>query len=125
MLQFYVLVRLFHTDKKLKVSDISNSLELPASSMTEMLDKLEEQGLIKRQRAEDDRRVVLVEATKKSRLLQKKLVQYNLHFVKGILDKLGKNEKKTALKIAHVLQEYSRSLVGDRPENRGDNKNAN
>ncbi len=116
MPQFWVLTRLFHAERKLKVSEISESLDLPASSMTEMLDKLEKAGFVKRQRIKDDRRVVVIETTKKSEQLRQKLTHSNLHFFQEFFNKLREDEKQTVLKMIRILREYTRSWRENKPE---------
>lgn len=111
MLQFFILIKLFQAKSSLKISEISNSLDLPASSLTEMLDKLEDIDLIKRKRTSDDRRVVLIETTKKSKMLHNQIAKTNLHFVSEILNRLDRGEKRTALKIAKILKEYSHKIT--------------
>jgi len=116
MPQFWVLTRLFHAERELKVSEISKSLDLPASSMTEMLDKLEKAGFVKRKRIKDDRRVVVIETTQKSEQLRQKLTHSNLHFFQDFFNKLREDEKQTVLKMIRILREYTRSWRENDPE---------
>ena len=65
----------FHTLLKLRVAsdqtatagDLAEALDLSTGAMTNRLDGLEEQGLVRRERAEADRRSVLVSLTDKGR----------------------------------------------------------
>jgi len=52
---------------KMKVSDLSDTLGLSNSTVSGILDRLENQGLVERTRSKDDRRVVYVDVTSKSR----------------------------------------------------------
>ncbi|WP_406770095.1 MarR family winged helix-turn-helix transcriptional regulator [Candidatus Clostridium stratigraminis] len=52
---------------KMKVSDLSDTLGLSNSTVSGILDRLENQGLVERTRSREDRRVVYVDVTSKCR----------------------------------------------------------
>lgn len=54
---------LSHNNKEMKVSDLSEKLGLSNSTVSGILDRLENQGLIERTRSKEDRRVVFVSVT--------------------------------------------------------------
>lgn len=60
--QFLVLVCLQHCDGQ-KVSELGDALFLESNTLTPLLKRLESSGLIKRQRSDDDERVVHVSLT--------------------------------------------------------------
>lgn len=63
--QMMVLHYLYkHNDRK--VSDISNHLNLAASTVSSILDRLERNELIRRERNKDDKRVVEISLSKKA-----------------------------------------------------------
>jgi MarR family transcriptional regulator, organic hydroperoxide resistance regulator len=60
--QFLVLVSLQHRDGQ-KVSELGEALFLESNTLTPLLQRLEKAGLVKRQRSDDDERVVLLTLT--------------------------------------------------------------
>src|SRR5688500_17263191 len=61
--------------KGLKMSDIAKSLDLEASNVTVIIDKLEMLGLIKRQASINDRRVKTISFTRRGKRLAKALIE--------------------------------------------------
>ena len=64
----------------MKMSDIAKSLDLEASNITAIVDKLETLGLIERQAAINDRRVKTISFTRKGKRLAKVLVEEVTNF---------------------------------------------
>ncbi|ADK14951.1 MULTISPECIES: MarR family winged helix-turn-helix transcriptional regulator [Clostridium] len=50
---------------EMKISDLSNKMGLSSSTVSGIVDRLEKQGLVKRTRSDEDRRVVYVDVTDK------------------------------------------------------------
>jgi len=67
--QYLVLMVLWETDK-ITVNEISQKLILNNNTITPLLKRMEQQGIIKRQRSESDERKVNVELTKKGKQLK-------------------------------------------------------
>lgn len=55
-----MVIGLLHKNKKMKVTELSKQLHLPNSTVSGIIDKLEEQDAVIRERSEDDKRVVYV-----------------------------------------------------------------
>ena len=58
-----MLIGILSHNKEMKVSDLSEKLGLSNSTVSGILDRLENQGLIERVRSKEDRRVVFVSVT--------------------------------------------------------------
>jgi DNA-binding MarR family transcriptional regulator len=61
--QFIVIAALALADSAKSASDLCKGISYDAGAMTRMIDRLESKGLIRRNRRQDDRRVVYVELT--------------------------------------------------------------
>ena len=61
--QFIVIAALALADTAKSASDLCKGMSYDAGAMTRMIDRLETKGLIRRNRRQDDRRVVYVELT--------------------------------------------------------------
>jgi DNA-binding MarR family transcriptional regulator len=106
-----VLLELARAGGTLRVGELGERLVIEPHNITRLLDRLEAEGLLKRQRAPKDRRGVCAVLTEKGAALRK---QVWLHYRTVILEVLGsavsKHEAKTlttALKkiIAHLRKQ--------------------
>ncbi|KJR45997.1 Transcriptional regulator, MarR family [Desulfosporosinus sp. I2] len=55
-----MVLRLLSTEKRIKITELSSKLCLPNSTVSGILDRLEKQGMVVRERSQEDRRVVYV-----------------------------------------------------------------
>lgn len=69
----YITLMVLWEDKKLRVGDLGQKLFLDTGTLTPLLKKMEESGLVKRTRSSDDERVVLVEITDQGMAMREKL----------------------------------------------------
>lgn len=93
--QYLVLMVLWEHDG-LPVNDIAKKLILNTNTITPLLKRMEQQGLIKRTRSEEDERKVLVQLSRKGKKLQEKASQ--------IPEELVKRLSKSKLKSADLIQ---------------------
>ena len=70
--QYLVLLVLWEADAQ-PVNDIASKLYLETNTVTPLLQRMEKEGILTRQRGEKDARQMIVSLTKKGRELQKKL----------------------------------------------------
>lgn len=70
--QYLVMMALWEKDGQ-PVNDIAHRLFLETNTMTPMLKRMEEAGLVKRKRSKDDGRQVIVSLTAAGRALEQKL----------------------------------------------------
>lgn len=96
--------------------EISEYLQVAVSTMTGIVDKLEEKGLVKRERNNEDRRIVRVLLTGKGRKLYKSYVENYLDMSRQMLQSLSDDEQKIYLeltkKIAHGAAHFTTSEIG-------------
>lgn len=55
-----MVLRIVGKEKRIKVTELSNKLSLPNSTVSGLLDRLEKQSMVVRERSQEDRRVVYV-----------------------------------------------------------------
>lgn len=82
----------FRGDRDFTMGELSRNAGVTMPSMTEMIDKLEEKGMVERYRDNHDRRVVKVRLTAQGNQLRKEFMQKRLHDMKEIFGKLSKKE---------------------------------
>lgn len=103
--EFGVLEVLLHKGA-LPIGEIGELVLLARSSMTYVIDKLEERGLLQRRRSEEDRRALLVELTPKGRAKIEAVFPEHAALIRDLMDDLALEEKRNA---ASVLRHLARS----------------
>lgn len=107
--QYNVLRILRGEGRRLPCLEIADRMVQVVPAMTGLLDRLEAQELICRERCRDDRRVVYVDLTDKARHLLEKLDQPVQDLHKALLGHLSRIELK---QLNHLL-EKARESLGD------------
>lgn len=95
--QYLVLMVLWEEDS-LPVNDIAKKLILNTNTITPLLKRMEQQGLINRKRSEKDERKVFVQLTEKGKRLQEKASQIPEELVKRLSDSKLKSDDLVKLK---------------------------
>lgn len=95
--QYLVLMVLWENDP-LPVNDIAKKLILNTNTVTPLLKRMEQQGLILRKRSEKDERMVHVHLTEKGKILQEKASQIPEELIKRLSDSHLKPEDLVRLK---------------------------
>ncbi|MBF0563981.1 MAG: MarR family transcriptional regulator [Nitrospirae bacterium] len=83
----------------LTMSDIAERLQVGLSSVTWVVDKLEDKKFVHRLRSDDDRRVVRVELTEEGRQFHKLVEEGYLQMARGILQALNPDEQDVLLDL--------------------------
>jgi MarR family transcriptional regulator, organic hydroperoxide resistance regulator len=81
--QYLVLLILWETDD-MPVNDIARKLILNTNTMTPLLKRMEQQGLVTRERSQDDERKVRVQLTQKGLQLREQASSVSLELVKRL-----------------------------------------
>lgn len=82
--QYLVLLVLWESDAQ-PVNDIARRLYLETNTVTPLLQRMEKEGILTRQRGQKDARQMIVSLTKKGRDLQKKLADAPFSMDKAVL----------------------------------------
>lgn len=86
--------------------ELAEFLRLAVNSVTTVVDRLEQRGLARRQRSEEDRRIVRVELTDVGQSTYNELSENKLAFLRAMLEALSPEEQEIFLvlfrKIARV-----------------------
>jgi DNA-binding MarR family transcriptional regulator len=92
-LQLHSLEKIYK-EKAMKTLEISKTLQISPSTLIGVLDELERQKLILRERQERDKRVVLVTVTNKGEEVVKKHFEEDEKFLTNLLKELDEDEQK-------------------------------
>jgi len=90
--QFGVLEALFHLGP-LSLGDLAEKLLVTGGNVTYVMDRLEDQGLVARERSGDDRRVVRAHLTTKGRATIEGVFPNHIGFVRSLVEDLQPAEQ--------------------------------
>jgi MarR family transcriptional regulator, organic hydroperoxide resistance regulator len=96
--------------KKMKITELSSKLNLSNSTVSGIIDRLEKQGLVERERSEEDRRVVYVSICPKFYTLHENFLR---RFQENIEKVMNKGDAEDHKKIVEGLNTLKK-LLGDR-----------
>lgn len=96
-----------HQTPGLKVSEIADTLAIHQSTASNLLDKLEEKGLVKRDRSTDDQRVVRLYLTRAGKTLIARVPQPARGLLQEALIKLPSESLRT---LDHLLDQLLREM---------------
>ena len=99
----------------ISINELAKKTQLKKSTLTSMLDRLENMGYIKRQRCKEDRRKILIKRTKKDKNLESKYVELSGEITKLFYKGFSKGEidrfEKDLARILNNLTEYETKMA--------------
>lgn len=95
--QYLVLMVLWEEDN-LTVNDITRKLVLNTNTVTPLLKRMQQQGIIDRKRSDEDERKVIVQLTSKGRALQEEAAHIPESLVRRLADRNLKMDELLRLK---------------------------
>lgn len=108
----YLVLMVLWEHNNLPVNDIAKKLILNTNTITPLLKRMEQQGLISRNRSGEDERKVLVQLTEQGKLLQEKAALIPVELVKRLsASQLNPDE---LLKLKESLNDIIAFLSGER-----------
>ena len=97
------------------MSELADNARLSLSTATGLIDALVSKGLVKRERSEEDRRIVRVELTETGRVSYEQALEVRLGMVRGMLGALNREEQELLVglfrKIADRIQRERKATV--------------
>lgn len=104
-LEFTILM-LIQANENLTPKRLSNALNIPASNLTILLDRLEQKSLVVRTRSIEDRRVQDVSLSAKGRTLTKKLLKSTELMEDNILKHITLAEKQMLFELLRKISQH-------------------
>ncbi|WP_026476175.1 MarR family winged helix-turn-helix transcriptional regulator [Alkaliphilus transvaalensis] len=105
--QFQALQYLIN-EENLTIGELSNKMYLACSTITDLVDRMEKNELVKRVRDEKDRRVVRIYVLEKGHEIINEVLDARRHYLDDLLQDLHSDEKKAILKSVEMI--YSRTV---------------
>ncbi|MGA8849946.1 MAG: MarR family transcriptional regulator [Dehalococcoidia bacterium] len=103
--QYAVLAAMKYSGSPLRVTDLAQSLERSPNSVSMIIDRMVEAGLVKRTRNTRDRRVVHVFITSKGEAALKPATPAGFDFIQKILSSLSYNDKRTLARLLEIVKD--------------------
>ncbi|MBX3268908.1 MAG: MarR family transcriptional regulator [Sandaracinaceae bacterium] len=103
----------------LSLSELGARMSAKSSTVTGLVDRMERDGLVRRRRSPDDRRVIHLEPTPAGAALAASIPVTAMEVFQGALTSLSKDDRAELTRILSILAERVRVEI-DRRENLGD-----
>lgn len=114
------VIKLLDTFGDLSLSSLSGRIRAQNSTVTGIIDRMEREELVARERSTSDRRVVFIRLTPKGRELAKNVMVEPLEVFRAVLSTLSRDDTKDLLRILSKLQKRVRGIVKELPEAQAD-----
>jgi DNA-binding MarR family transcriptional regulator len=112
------VVKLLETIGDLSLSELSERIRAQNSTVTGIIDRMEREGLVTRERSREDRRVVYIKLTAKGRELAQEIPVEPMEVFKRALESLSAQEMKDLMRIVTKVAKRVRAIVKNETESR-------
>jgi MarR family transcriptional regulator, organic hydroperoxide resistance regulator len=108
------VIKLLDTFGDLSLSSLSERIRAQNSTVTGIIDRMEREELVVRERSTADRRVVYIRLTTKGRQMAKDIEVEPMEIFRTVLSTLSRDDTRDLMRILSKLQKRVRGLVKDR-----------
>lgn len=105
------VLKLLETIGDLSLSGLSERIRAQNSTVTGIIDRMEREGLVTRERSKEDRRVVFIRLTDKGREVAQEIPVEPMEIFRSALESLSAEEMRTLLRIMTKLAKRVRQIV--------------
>lgn len=105
------VVKLLETVGDLSLSELSEKIRAQNSTVTGIIDRMERENLVTRERSKEDRRVVHIKLTSKGRELAREIPVEPMEIFKGALESLTAQEMRDLMRIMTKLAKRVKQIV--------------
>ncbi len=105
------VVKILEQIGDLSLSELSERIRAQNSTVTGIIDRMEREGLVVRERSKEDRRVVYIRLTPKGRKLAEEIPVEPMEIFRNALQCLSANETRELLKILGKVARHVREAV--------------
>ncbi|AKV03641.1 Transcriptional regulator, MarR family [Labilithrix luteola] len=115
------VVKMLEQIGDMSLSELSDKIRAQNSTVTGIIDRMEREDLVKRERSKEDRRVVFIRLTAKGRELAREIPVEPMEIFRSALESLSAQEMRDLMRIMtklarRVKQQIVRHKVGDDTE---------
>jgi MarR family 2-MHQ and catechol resistance regulon transcriptional repressor len=105
------VIELLGTEGPRMMREIAEFLKVAVNSVTSIVDHLEQKELVRRQRSDEDRRVVRVELTDAGEAMYHSMTDVNLRFLRSMLRSLTDDEQEVFMDLFRKIASAGRTQV--------------
>ena len=105
------VVKLLEQVGDLSLSELSDKIRAQNSTVTGIIDRMEREGLVLRERSKEDRRVVHIGLTAKGSALAKEIPVEPMEIFKGALESLSVQEMRDLMRIMTKVAKRVKQIV--------------
>jgi DNA-binding MarR family transcriptional regulator len=105
------VIKLLESFQDLSLSSLSERIRAQNSTVTGIIDRMEREGLVRRERSTTDRRVVHIRLSDKGQKLARQIQVEPMEIFRDALASLTQADLRDLLRIMNKLQKYVRSKV--------------
>ena len=105
------VVKLLEAFGDLSLSELSDKIRAQNSTVTGIIDRMERENLVTRERSKEDRRVVYIKLTQKGCDLAREIPVEPMEVFKSALETLSQQEMKDLLRIMTKVAKRVRTIV--------------
>ncbi|QGG51492.1 MarR family winged helix-turn-helix transcriptional regulator [Lysinibacillus pakistanensis] len=102
------ILQMIQKEDEVTVRDIAGLLNISQNTASEHIKKLERNGWVKKERAVDDQRKVMLHLTAEGLVIVKKNTELDAHKLQHALHQLLEEERQTILQAFRLLSEVSK-----------------
>ena len=110
------VVKILEQIGDLSLSELSERIRAQNSTVTGIIDRMEREGLVTRERSREDRRVVYIKLSPKGKKLAEEIPVEPMVVFKGALESLSAQEMKELMRICTKLAKRVRTIVKNETE---------
>ncbi|MBM4374291.1 MAG: winged helix-turn-helix transcriptional regulator [Deltaproteobacteria bacterium] len=97
----------------LSLSSLSERIKAQNSTVTGIIDRMEREGLVRRERSDEDRRIVLIRLTDKGQTLAREVALEPMEIFRTALDGIPRRDIDELFRVLDLVQARVRELVGE------------
>jgi DNA-binding MarR family transcriptional regulator len=110
------VIKILESLDGLSLSSLSDQIKAQNSTVTGIIDRMEREELVKRERSAEDRRIVLISLTDKGRKLAAQIDVEPMEIFRDALSSLPKGDLEDLFRILVMFQKKVRDAVARQPQ---------
>jgi MarR family transcriptional regulator, organic hydroperoxide resistance regulator len=118
------VIKMLESFGDLSLSSLSERIQAQNSTVTGIIDRMEREGLVRRERSTTDRRVVYIRLSDKGQKLARQIEVEPMEIFRGALLDLGRDDVKDLVRILGRIEKRVRARVGDVGQRKSESQKA-
>lgn len=106
----FIALQWVNDSSGITIGQVAKNLDLAYSTTTDIIDRLEKNGFVRRERSETDKRLVQVKIESTGLELIERVIEKRIEFIEEITQDLDLKEKELLTKLLEKMMEKSESV---------------